>query len=512
MASRKKRYYKRKKTRRIRKYKGGSSPLVTVFLMCFNEERIIDFTVNYYKKQFPDCKITICDNESNDSSVEIAKSLGCEIFSYTTGGAYSEEKLLETKNTVWKLATTPWVIVCDMDEILTANQNDIIAEDAKGVTILKTKGYEVYGNSKKADLSNTKSNLDSITKGEYSHGFNKLICFNRLKITDINYGAGAHSANPKGIVKYSDKEYFLYHYKKLGYEYLKYTHDKVYNRVKFSRDNDIVVGSHYTDDANEIRRTMSTDNKPIETIPALKTFYMKGGADHPFKVAILFGGRIVGYENVKDNLVKIMNQYNPTVFCSLNKKNKSDYIKGFCDLMKIDDERLHLEITPPPPEKYYTIVPRHSVDFDVTRFYSLLYHQKLAFLLLEKYQEKHNMKFDCILFYRADIQTTDDLKLQLPKPNTIYVPIFENAPHEHANNNGIMCGQYYGDYDVMKYMCNIIDSIKDLSEKDGVPFGFPEVAFKKHMDNKKFHIERFQYKFEYHESRHKYNPAYDDNE
>ena len=64
---------------------------------------------------------------------------------------------------------------------------------------------------------------------------------------------------------------------------------------------------------------------------------MRGGTT-PLKVAILFGGRVLGYENVKDNLSNIMNTYNPTVFCSLNKKNKSEYIKEFCDFMKIDDE------------------------------------------------------------------------------------------------------------------------------------------------------------------------------
>lgn len=257
--------------------KGGNSQLVSIYLMCFNEENLIDFTVKYYKRQFPDSKITICDNESNDKSVEIAKGLGCEIYSYNTGGAYSEEKLLETKNTVWKSARTPWIIVCDMDEFLTANQNDIKNEDAKGTTILKTKGYEIYGDSKKSDLSNIKSEnkLDKLTNGEFSDGFSKKICFNKNKITDINFGAGAHSADPKGNVKYSEKEYSIYHYKKLGKEYYKYTHDRVYARVKYSRDNNIIVGSHYTNDNAKMEEDLSRDNKKIETVPPLESYYMK---------------------------------------------------------------------------------------------------------------------------------------------------------------------------------------------------------------------------------------------
>ena len=280
--TRKSRIYKRKKNRsrllkRNRVLKGGSQQFMSIYLMCFNEEYLIDFTVNYYKRQFPECKITICDNESTDKSVEIAKGLGCEIYSYNTGGAFSEEKLVETRNTVWKSAKTPWIIVCDMDEFLTANQADIKDEDAKGVTILNTKGYEIYGDSKKSDLSDIKAEnrLDKLTKGEYSVGFSKKICFNREKITDINFGAGSHSADPKGDIKYSEKEYLIYHYKKLGKEYYKYTHDRVYARVKYSRDNNIIVGSHYTNDDAKIQEAISTDNKPIETVPALETYYIK---------------------------------------------------------------------------------------------------------------------------------------------------------------------------------------------------------------------------------------------
>lgn len=279
--TRKSRLYKLKKNRsRILKhkrgFKGGSAQIMSIYLMCFNEEVIIDFTIKYYKRQFPDCKITICDNESTDKSVEIAKGLGCEIYSYKTGGAFAEEKLIETRNTVWKSATTPWVIVCDMDEFLTANQNDIKDEQAKGTTILKTKGYEMYGDSKKANLSNKKENntLDKITTAEYSVGFSKKICFNREKITDINFGAGSHNADPKGDIKYSDKEYLIYHYKKLGNEYYKYTHDRVYSRVKHSRNNKIFVGSHYTNNIAEMQKAMTTDNKPIETVPALETYYI----------------------------------------------------------------------------------------------------------------------------------------------------------------------------------------------------------------------------------------------
>lgn len=254
--------------------KGGNN-LMSVFLMCFNEGKIIEFTITYYQRQFPGCKITICDNMSSDDSVKIAKRLGCEIYSYDTDGTFNEVKLMELRNTVWKGATTPWVIVCDMDELLTANRDDIMKEEASGTTILKTKGYEIYGNSAKNDLSNVRGRLDKITEGEYSVGYSKSICFNKNKITDINFWVGSHSADPKGEVKFSEKEYFLYHYKKLGLNYLRYAHSRSHSRAKRSKEKGVFVATHYTDNNSKIQQEFDRANKPIEVIPALETFYLK---------------------------------------------------------------------------------------------------------------------------------------------------------------------------------------------------------------------------------------------
>jgi len=63
------------------------------------------------------------------------------------------------------------------------------------------------------------------------------------------------------------------------------------------------------------------------------------------RVAILFCGRIKGYTNVEQTLLKLQKKYNATVFCSLNKRTKSDYIKRFCEKFGISDERLNLEPT-----------------------------------------------------------------------------------------------------------------------------------------------------------------------
>jgi hypothetical protein len=45
--------------------------------------------------------------------------------------------------------------------------------------------------------------------------YDKILLFNKSKITDINYDPGCHSASPKGIVKFSKNTYNLLHYKYL---------------------------------------------------------------------------------------------------------------------------------------------------------------------------------------------------------------------------------------------------------------------------------------------------------
>jgi hypothetical protein len=245
--------------------------------MCYNEEKIIGFTVNYYKRQFPACKITICDNESSDKSVEIAKSLGCDIHTYSTDGAFNETALTNIRNTIWKKATTKWVIVCDMDEILTANQKDILLEQEKGTTILKVKGYEVFANSKDENLSNIKNSLDKITKASHAGAYSKNVCFDKTKITDINFSGGSHTNDPKGEVKFSEKEYLLYHYKHLGFPYYKSTHMRSTPRAKLAQSRGIFIGHHYTLNDNKLKNESNMSNYNIENVPALETFYLKGG-------------------------------------------------------------------------------------------------------------------------------------------------------------------------------------------------------------------------------------------
>jgi glycosyltransferase involved in cell wall biosynthesis len=204
------------KTRKRDRQRGGSKP-ITIYLMCFNEEVLIPHTVKYYRKRFPGAEIVIIDNQSTDRSTELAKDLGCTVHTLDTSNEFDEFRLTSARNTVWKTAKTDWVLICDMDEYLVASTKDLVAEKRRGTTILKTKAFEMVGESQKENISNIQ--LTRVAKGFRLSSYDKSICFRRDKITDIHFDLGSHTASPQGEVKYSEKEYLLYHFKFIGLPY-----------------------------------------------------------------------------------------------------------------------------------------------------------------------------------------------------------------------------------------------------------------------------------------------------
>jgi glycosyltransferase involved in cell wall biosynthesis len=49
--------------------------MVTIYTITYNEELMIEFFINHYRKKFPGCEIVVFDNYSTDKTVEIAKKI-----------------------------------------------------------------------------------------------------------------------------------------------------------------------------------------------------------------------------------------------------------------------------------------------------------------------------------------------------------------------------------------------------------------------------------------------------
>ena len=225
-----------------------SSPIY-IFLLCYNERALLPHTIAHYKRYIPSCKITIYDNESTDGSVELARSLGCSIQSWSSNDIVNDYKYINIKNNCWKSITNGWIIVADMDEWLCITEKELEEERRKGTSILQTRGINIIGTSQTTDLSD----IDPSYFQRYVEHppESKHLCFLREKIKDMSYSIGAHSSMPRGIISYSST---IYDNKHMHYMGLPYVLDKMKKRyARSEKMRQMGIALHYTDDIQKIK-------------------------------------------------------------------------------------------------------------------------------------------------------------------------------------------------------------------------------------------------------------------
>ncbi|MBW4470415.1 MAG: glycosyltransferase family 2 protein [Stenomitos rutilans HA7619-LM2] len=179
---------------------------IHVLSMAHNEAHLLPYFISHYRNHFPDCEITIFDNESTDETASISQSFGCKVISVVSGG-YVDQILSDTKNEQWKSSQADWVVVCDIDEFLQINQTELEKLNDSGVTILRTQGFDMVGKN---------GNLEEITDKYPNDWYSKIVCFKRTEIENINYTPGAHHCSPTGNIQWSSAAYELFHYKYLS--------------------------------------------------------------------------------------------------------------------------------------------------------------------------------------------------------------------------------------------------------------------------------------------------------
>jgi len=230
--------------------------------MAYNEELMIDFTINHYRERFADCNIVLYDNFSTDRTREIAAKYKCRIENFNTNNKIDDYKYLDLKNNCWKKADTDWVLVCDTDELIDITEQNLKEEDSKGVTIIKSEGY---------NMVNMEDNLDlySIKNGVRAEQYDKFLLFKKSQLQEILYTIGCHNANPIGNLVYSNKAYPLYHYKFLNPDY-QITRYAMYASRLSDNNKKFGMGFHYLDTETLIRihyknmRDLARNNKVRE--------------------------------------------------------------------------------------------------------------------------------------------------------------------------------------------------------------------------------------------------------
>lgn len=214
-------------------------------MIAYNEDVMLQFTLDHYKERFPSARFTIFDNESTDNTRKIAIKNGCEVINFCTNNEINEYKITELKNNCWKSSDCPWICVCDPDELLDITHAQLIEEAKRDVTIVKSEGWNMVNLENNYDL-------DNIKHGTRVPQYDKNYLFNKNYIKEMNYSHGCHGSSPIGLIKRSEMAYKLYHYKCINEEYHVLRHKWTAQRLSTDNKN-AGMGTYWLADEASVR-------------------------------------------------------------------------------------------------------------------------------------------------------------------------------------------------------------------------------------------------------------------
>ena len=182
------------------------------------------------------------------NSAAIAKSLGCDVVTFSSQNIQNEYIQQAIRNDCWSHIKSGWVLALDMDEWLCITEQELEREYEQGTTIITVKGVNMIGDSQTVDLSDI--DLHAITKGVDHHQESKTLCFLRDKIEKMDYVRGGHSCSPIGEIVHSANPYINKHMDLLGLPFLINKMQSRYERTHLMRSHG--MDGHYTDNVAQI--------------------------------------------------------------------------------------------------------------------------------------------------------------------------------------------------------------------------------------------------------------------
>lgn len=166
------------------------------------------------------------------------------------------------------------------------------------------------------------------------------------------------------------------------------------------------------------------------------------------KVAIYYSGRVEhkNYEANKKKIKEAIKDLTVVHFCSLNERgNSQEFVENFKRDFDISEEKdNYFMANTKVPDNIKNSGIKINVNGNLENMYSMFYHNYKCTEMINKYQEKHNIKFDIVMKYRADIYSEDKLNLKENlEENAIYVP-------EKYQWSGVNDQIGYGNYESME--------------------------------------------------------------
>jgi hypothetical protein len=232
------------------------------------------------------------------------------------------------------------------------------------------------------------------------------------------------------------------------------------------------------------------------------------------KIAVFFFGRIKGYEDCTETVRQLINDYDPVFFASINDDTLTPYHQSFFDSCNIKKGQYNIEKTIVPDnlkDENMVVYPhglirlnsdgQEVLDFSLAgnkiikydgakpyNIYSQFLHRFRCLQLITTYQNVHNIIFDLVVSFRADIRSEMPLKLYVPLKNTVYSPPITNFNEPLVKIND-MCN--YGDLETMTKFCCLfinLDYVYRLSS-----MYHPELMVYKYLHSIGVNMESFNY-------------------
>jgi glycosyltransferase involved in cell wall biosynthesis len=185
-------------------------PLLEIFTVCWNEEKILQDFITWYRSRVPNCLITVYDNISTDNTVGIALDNECKVIPFDTNGEMDELTLMNIRNNCWKDSDAKWCLVVDADELVDIDLTYLMNSTFE---MVKCKGYEMFGIEE--------DTIETLVYGCESFGYCKPVLFQPKYIRETNFAPGSHSANPilthRHPLRLSENNVKLFHTKWRSY-------------------------------------------------------------------------------------------------------------------------------------------------------------------------------------------------------------------------------------------------------------------------------------------------------
>jgi glycosyltransferase involved in cell wall biosynthesis len=172
----------------------------------------IDYFYDWYQARFTNLKIVVHDNHSTDNTVEMALRRRCVVETFGSPNLYEENTLIALKNSCFIDGSTDYFIVCDIDEFLDLNEVDLIGRNP---SLVQSWCWQMS--------NRTSEDIKMIKFGTRDWYYDKVLCFKRSDILEINYQPGSHFCNPKFTkteIEITKIRRNMFHYRWLSYEHV----------------------------------------------------------------------------------------------------------------------------------------------------------------------------------------------------------------------------------------------------------------------------------------------------